>query len=182
MAAAEQGEHPVAMMGQIGMKPHPTPVAAAIESRDRVVIFGWRLSIDAHVVFAAEFDRGAAHVNADTLAATGAQPPQLIRCQRRGGDGRLRRGVDRERGGQHGRSAREFDCARGCIRMAGCAQQPGENVLWTWCAHSTAPMANEDIGPTRSHGSSMVVPEMHAEMLPTCDAVANGIRASLRAG
>jgi len=55
----------------------------------------------AQVVFATEFDRGAAHVDADTLAATGAQPPQLIRCQRRGGDGRLRRGVDRERGGSH---------------------------------------------------------------------------------
>jgi hypothetical protein len=64
--------------------------------------------------------------------------------------------------------------------MAGCAQQPGENILWTWRAHSTAPMANENIGPTRSHGSSMLAPEMHAEMLPTCDAVANGIYA--RAG
>ena len=144
MAAAEQGEHPVAMMGQIGMKPHPTPVAAAIESRDRVVIFGRRLSIDAQVAFAAEFDRGAAHVDADTLAATGAQPPELNGCQRRGGDGRLRRGVDRKRGGQHRRSLREFDRARGCIRLAGCAQQPGENVLWTWCAHSNR--ANDERG------------------------------------
>jgi len=180
MAAAEQAEHPVAMMGQIGMKPHPTPVAAAIESGDRVVIFGRRLAIDAQVAFAAEFDRGAAHVDADTLAATGAQAPELIRCQRRGGDGRLRGGVDRERGGQHGRGPGEFDCARGCIRMAGCAQQPAENVLCTWCAHSTAPMANKDIGPTRSHGSRMEAPAMHAEMLPTCDAVANRIYA--RAG
>src|SRR5262245_62450922 len=40
MAAAEQGEHPVAMMGQVGMQPHPTTVTAAIKSRDRVMIFG----------------------------------------------------------------------------------------------------------------------------------------------
>src|SRR5262245_4789383 len=69
MAATEQGKHPVAMVGQIGMEPHPTAVAAAIESRDRVVIFGRRLSIEAQVAFAAEFDRGAAHVDADALAA-----------------------------------------------------------------------------------------------------------------
>src|SRR5258708_6061176 len=50
--------------------------------------------------------------------------------------------------------------------MAGCAQQPGENVLWTWCAHSTTPMANEDIGPTRSHGSSMVAPECMRKCYP----------------
>jgi hypothetical protein len=41
-------------------------------------------------------------------------------------------------------------------------------------------MANEDIEPTKSHGSSMAAPEMHAEMLPICGAVANGIDA--RAG
>jgi hypothetical protein len=40
------------------------------------------------------------------------------RGQRRGGNGRLRRGVDRERRGQHGRSSGEFDCAQSCIRMA----------------------------------------------------------------
>src|SRR5262245_61057596 len=55
MAAAEQGKHTVAMVGQIGMEPHPTAIAAAIESRDRVVIFGRRLSIEAQVAFAAEF-------------------------------------------------------------------------------------------------------------------------------
>src|SRR5262249_60843700 len=69
MAAAEQGKSTVAMDGQIGMEPPPAAIAAAIESRDRVVIFGRRLSIEAQVAFAAEFDRGAAHVDADALAA-----------------------------------------------------------------------------------------------------------------
>src|SRR5262249_49274185 len=87
MAAAEQGKHPVAMMGQIGMKPHPTAVAAAIKSRDRVMIFGRRLSIEAQVAFAAEFDRGAANVDADTLAAPRAQPPEIACGERRGRDG-----------------------------------------------------------------------------------------------
>jgi hypothetical protein len=67
----------------------PTAVAAAIKSCDRVVILGRRLSIDAQVPFAAEFDGGAAHVDADALGATRAQPPQFTRCQRGGGNGGL---------------------------------------------------------------------------------------------
>src|SRR5262249_10221841 len=83
--------------------------------------------------------------------------------------------ADRERGGKHGRRPGEFDCAESCIRVAGCAQQSGENVLWMWCAHSTAPMASQrdrtDDVVWLEHGG----PEMHAEMLPTCDGVANRI-------
>src|SRR5206468_1152214 len=83
-AAAEQGAHPVAVMRQIGVQAQPTAVAAAIEPHDRVVILGRRLSIDPQVPFAAEFDGGAAHVDADTLGAAGAQMPQFARCQRSG--------------------------------------------------------------------------------------------------
>src|SRR5262249_35600264 len=86
-----------------------------------------------------------------------------------------------KRGGQHRHGPGEFDCARGCIRVAGCAQQPGENVLWMWCAHSTAPMASHadrtDDVAWLEHGG----PEMDAEMLPTCGAVANRIYARLGA-
>src|SRR5262249_31974109 len=91
MAAAEQSKHPVAMMGQIGMEPHPTAIAAAIESRDRVMILGRRAPIEAQVAFAAEFDRSAAHVDADPLAAPGAQAPEVACRQRRSRNGRLRR-------------------------------------------------------------------------------------------
>ena len=129
MAATEQGKHPVAMMGQIGMEPHPTAVAAAIESRDRVMILGRRPAIEAQVAFAAEFDRGAAHVDADFLAAARAQPPEVACGQRGSRNGRLRRGIDRERGRQHGRRPGELDCARSCIRIAGCAQQSGKHIL-----------------------------------------------------
>jgi len=43
------------MMRQIGVKPRPAAVAAAIKPCDRVVILGRRLSIDVQVPFAAEF-------------------------------------------------------------------------------------------------------------------------------
>ena len=94
VTAAEQREHPVAVMGQIGMQPHPTTITAAIQSRDLVMILRRRPAIDAQVPFAAELDRGIANVDADPLAATRAQSPQLAGCQSRGGNGRLRCGAD----------------------------------------------------------------------------------------
>jgi len=94
--AAEQGKRSVAVMGQIGMEPHPPAIAAAIQSGDLVMMLDRRTPIDTQVPFAAKLDRGAAHVDADVLATTRAQSPQLARRQGRGGDGRLRRATDRK--------------------------------------------------------------------------------------
>ena len=58
------------------------------------MILGRRISIDAQVPFAAEFDRGVANVDADPLAATRAQSPQFAGRQSRGGNGRLCCGAD----------------------------------------------------------------------------------------
>jgi hypothetical protein len=96
VAAAEQREHPVAVMRQIRMQAHPAAVTAAIEASDRVMIFRARLGVDAQVAFAAKLDRGAAHVDAHALATAGAQPPQLAGGECRSRDGRLRRGADCE--------------------------------------------------------------------------------------
>jgi hypothetical protein len=94
--AAEQGKHPVTMMGQIGMQPHPPAITAAIQSGDLVMMLDRRASIDAQVPFAAKLDRGAAHVDADALATTRAQSPQFARRQSRGANGRLRCATDRK--------------------------------------------------------------------------------------
>src|SRR5262249_55199041 len=94
--AAEQGKHSVAVMGQIGMEPHPPAIAASIQSGERVMMLDRRPSIHIQIAFAAKFDRGAANVDGDALATTRAQSPQLARSQGRRGDGRLRCATDRK--------------------------------------------------------------------------------------
>ena len=135
VATAEQGEHPVAVMRQIGVQAQPTAVAAAIEPRDRVVILGRRLSIDTQVPFAAEFDGGAAHVDADTLGAASAQAPQFARCQRGGGDSRLCGGAHAKRGRQHRLGAGEFDRFERCLRMPGIAPDVANNLFCAGRGH-----------------------------------------------
>ena len=53
------------MMRQIGVQPRPAAVAAAIKSRDVVVIFVGHFAVDAQVALAAEFDRRMAHIDGD---------------------------------------------------------------------------------------------------------------------
>src|SRR5205807_1436805 len=96
MSAAEQREQSIAMMRQIGMQPDPTAVAAAIKARDRIMILRRRLAIDVQVALAAKLDRGVAHVDADVLASTRAQPPQLGGGESGGSNGCPRRRTDRE--------------------------------------------------------------------------------------
>ena len=85
------------MIRQVGMQPRPAAVAAAIKPGDVVVMIRGLFAVDAQIAFAAEFDRRAAHIDADLLAAPGAQSPQLGGGKRGGGDRRLRRGADGER-------------------------------------------------------------------------------------
>src|SRR6266508_6082610 len=47
VTAAEPREHPIAVMRQIGMQPHPTAITAALQSRDLFIILRRRLSIAA---------------------------------------------------------------------------------------------------------------------------------------
>src|SRR5262249_10242202 len=135
---------PIAMMRQIGVKPRPTAVAATIKSRDRVVILGRGLSIDAQVPFAAEFDRGAAHVDADALETARAQPPQLARSESGGGNGRLRGGTHAKRGRQHRLVPREIDGGERRLRMPGSAPDVAQNVFWGGRGHGGNPSALHD--------------------------------------
>ncbi len=84
------------MMRQIGMQPRPAAVAAAIKPGDVVVMIVRNFAVDAQITLAAEFDRRVSHVDADALAAAGAQPPQFRGSQRRRPDRRLRRRSDRK--------------------------------------------------------------------------------------
>src|SRR6185436_5022605 len=98
---AEQLERAGAMMRQVGVDADPAAVAAAVDAGDRIAIVIERLAVETKVMLAAELDRGVAHVDADALLATGAQPPELRRGQRRGRHRRLRRGSHRERRRQY---------------------------------------------------------------------------------
>ena len=131
-------------MRQIGVKPRPTAVAATIKSRDRVVILGRGLSIDAQVPFAAEFDRGAAHVDADALETARAQPPQLARSESGGGNGRLRGGTHAKRGRQHRLVPREIDGGERRLQMPGSAPDVAQNVFWGGRGHGGNPSALHD--------------------------------------
>src|SRR6516165_6720171 len=122
MAAAEQGEHPVAMVGQIGMKPHPAP-------RRR-----WSL---------------APRRRPQTMRAARARTRGVRLRPRLHPDGRPRAAARRER---------SLHLVRSFNRTIGEQGRPTDEVVWL-----------------KHRGS-----EMHAEMLPTCDAVANRIYA--RAG
>src|SRR3954447_17517384 len=75
--AAEQFEHAIAMMREVRVQPHPAAIAAAIQASDLVPKLLRRLTVDAHVAFAAKFDRGIAHVNTDVLLPSGALTEEL---------------------------------------------------------------------------------------------------------
>ena len=118
---AKELEEPTAMMRQIGVQPRPAPVAAAIKPGEVVVIFVGPFAVDAQITLAAEFDRRMAHIDADVLAASGAQPPQLRRGQRRGADRRLRRRSHRKRRRQHRLGAGELNLAERRVVVTGAA-------------------------------------------------------------
>ena len=75
MIAAEELEKSAAMVRQIGVKPRPAAVAAAVQPGYPVMVILRRLAVDVQVTFAAEFNGRVAHIDANALAATGALPP-----------------------------------------------------------------------------------------------------------
>ena len=123
---AKELEEPAAMMRQIGVQPREAAVAAAIKPGEVVVIFVGPFAVDAQITLAAEFDCRMAHIDADVLAAAGAQPPQLRRCQRRSADGRLRRRPDSKRRRQHRLGAGELHLAERRVVVTGAAPELGE--------------------------------------------------------
>ena len=94
--AAEELKKTAAMMRQIGVKPRPAAVAAAVKPGYPVMMIFRRLTVDLQVTLAAEFDRCVAHVDTHALAATGSLPPQRRGRERSRADCRLRRCPDRE--------------------------------------------------------------------------------------
>ena len=123
------------MMRQIGVQPREAAVAAAIKPGKVVVIFVGPFAVDAQITLAAEFDRRMAHIDADILAASGSQPPQLPRSQRRGADGRLRRRPNRERRRQYRLRPGELNLAERRVVVTGAAPQAGENSLGVGSRH-----------------------------------------------
>ena len=109
VGAAQQFQHAVAVMREIGVQAYPTPVAAAVGAGDLVPEIRQGLGGDAQIALAAALDRCVAHVERDALAFVGPQPPQLGRGERGCRDARLRGGADRKRGRQHRIRAGELD-------------------------------------------------------------------------
>jgi hypothetical protein len=118
IGAAEQLQHALAMVQKVGVETHRAPIAGAIDAGDLVPGGARRIAGKSHVAFAAELDCRRTHVDRDGLRAPRPLPPDLCRCQRRGGDRRLRCGAYAERGGQHRLRAGQRD-TRQRRRLAG---------------------------------------------------------------
>ena len=92
-------QHPLAVMREIGVNAHETPIARAIDAKQRIeraVVFAF----DAEIALAAKFDRGVAHIDGHILRAASSLSPDFGGRERTGGDGRLRDRPHGERGGQ----------------------------------------------------------------------------------
>lgn len=94
--AAEQLEHAVTVMWEVGMQAHAAPVAAAVEPGDLVPWLGRQLAVDAEVALGAELQRGVVHVDRHRLLAPGAQRIDVRGGQGGGRDGALRERADRK--------------------------------------------------------------------------------------
>ena len=116
------------MVRQIGVQPHPSSIAAAIEPCDSIVILVRRLAIDVQVALAAEFDRGVAHIDADILTLRAGAMTQFRRSKANGRDARLRRSADPERRGQDGIVAGEMQMRERHIVSAGTPPQVGDDI------------------------------------------------------
>ena len=141
VGAAQQPQHAAVMMRQAGMEPHPTAVAAAIEAAQPVGIVSRIFPLDAQIPLAAKFDRGVAHVDADALPPSRAQPPKPCSGERRSRNRRLRRGADRERRGKRRLGAGERNVAEHRLVEASETQQRDEHHLRIRSRHvSICPM------------------------------------------
>ncbi len=125
IGAAEQAQHAVAVMQEVGVQPDPAAIAATIGARDLVPQLRRGAAIDAQITFAAEFRDGVADVDRDLLPAAGALLPQRRRRQRRRRQARLRGGTDRERRRQHRFGSAQRGLREGGVGQAGGAPQRG---------------------------------------------------------
>ncbi|MCY1529602.1 hypothetical protein D9M68_647560 [compost metagenome] len=90
IGAAQQAQHAVAVMREIGVQPDPAAVAAAVDAGDLVPQLRRGTAVDAQVALAAELGDRVAHVDADLLPAAAASLPQRGGSQRRRGQAGLR--------------------------------------------------------------------------------------------
>ena len=95
--ASEDLAHGRAMMGEVGMQPHETPIACAINSGSRIPGRRRRFVVDAQIALAAAFGNRVNHVDRDILRLPTAQFPDLGGGKRGRGDRGLRGGGDAER-------------------------------------------------------------------------------------
>ncbi len=121
VAAAEQPQDAVAVMGEIGVQTHRPPVAGRIDAGDAVPRRSRRLGVDARVALAAHLDGRVAHVDGHALAAAGALAPDRGCSEARGGDRRLRHRSDPEGRRQARITAVELDVGE-CLRLAAGAE------------------------------------------------------------
>ena len=97
VAAGEQLQHAVAVMREVGVEAHVTPIAGTVDAGDLVPRRARRLAGDAHVALAAELHPRVAHIDGNGLGATAPLPVDLGRGQPRRGNRDLRRRADPKR-------------------------------------------------------------------------------------
>jgi hypothetical protein len=128
VGAAEQREHAVTVMREVGVQARPAPVAANIGVGDAVPRIGRRGAVDAQPALGLERSRGMAHVDRDLLCRAAAHAAELAGRQRRGGDRGLRRVAERERRRQHRILPRQPDAGERRRRQVERAPQRGERL------------------------------------------------------
>ena len=125
--ALQQRECALAMVGEVGVDPHPAAIAAWIEPGQRVAEND-RMAVDGEVVVAATFDRSMPAVHRHLLAVAGAQLPVVRGSECRQCDAGLRRLAHRERRRQRRRGARQPEVLQRLQRQLCMAPQVGDVV------------------------------------------------------
>ena len=98
VVAAEQPQHPVPVVGEVGVQAHPAPVPAAVQPGNAVPAFMHRRARDAQVVLGAELGQRMGHVHADTLGRPAAGAMDRSGGRPGGADAGDGRGADGEGG------------------------------------------------------------------------------------
>ena len=107
VGAVQKLQHAVAMVREVGVKPDPAAVAAAIGAGDLVPLLRRLGAVDPAIALAAKFQRGVAAIDGDALRGAAAAAMQFGRRKPRRGDAHLRHLADMERGRQGRIAARQ---------------------------------------------------------------------------
>ena len=126
IGAAEEAEHAVAMVREVGVQSDPAPVAALIGAGDFVPEIVRQRAVDADKLFRHELHGGVAHVDGNALAAAAALTPDGGGGQGGRGDAGLRGGTEGEGGRQHRIDAGQMEVAERIGRQLGFGPESGE--------------------------------------------------------